>query len=75
MNGFEQPQPSIGLSEQQQAAIAGDITARKPGLDLAAFYGWKVKADLGTFCHLITHNIQPRLQKLDYNRTYIESGS
>ena len=42
---------SVSLPEQQQATITGDIPARKLGLDPAAFYRWKVKADLGTFCH------------------------
>lgn len=37
IDGFEQPQSSIDLSEQQQAAITGDIPARKSGLDPAAF--------------------------------------
>ena len=27
------------------------------------------------YIYLITHDIQPRIQKLDYNRTYIESVS
>ncbi len=48
---LEQPQPSIDLPEQQQATIAGDIPARKSGLDPVAFQRWKIKAFLGTFCH------------------------
>ena len=51
IDSFEQPQPSVSLPEQQQAAITGDIPAGKLGLDPAAFYRWKVEADLGTSCH------------------------
>ena len=51
IDGFEQPQPSVSLPEQQQATITGNIPAGKPGLDPAAFYRWKVEADLGTFCY------------------------
>ena len=50
IDGFEQ-QPSVSLPKQQQATTTGDIPAGKSGLDPAAFYRWKVEADLGTFCH------------------------
>ena len=48
---LEQPQPSIDLPEQQQATIAGDIPARKSGLDPVAFQRWKSKL---SWVHFVT---------------------
>jgi hypothetical protein len=42
---------TIGLAEQQHAAVAGDIAAIELRLDPAAFTGCKTTRLLGTFCH------------------------
>jgi CobQ-like glutamine amidotransferase family enzyme len=48
---LQQAQSTIRLTQEQDTAIAGDVTTGEFNLNLASFQGWKIKSILGTFCH------------------------
>jgi len=42
---------TIGLAQQQRAAIRGDIAPLKVNLNGTSFTDWKLQRILGTVCH------------------------
>jgi hypothetical protein len=44
-------QTAVGLAQQHQSAITGNIPTRKTGLHAPAICDWKLKRVLGTNCH------------------------
>jgi hypothetical protein len=50
-HGFGQAEATIGLLQQQHAAVGGDVATLEIGFYLTALTGWKSKRFLGTVCH------------------------
>jgi len=48
---LDQAQPPIGLSQQQDTAVTGDISTGKVGFDLSAIKAWKTQFGLRTLWH------------------------
>ena len=51
IKGFDQAEPPIGLPQQQNAAVAGNLASVKVRFNFATIKAWKTEFFLGTVWH------------------------